>query len=98
MPEGPSILYLKDQLMPFKGKLVKEAGGYGDMSTDWIKGKKLTDIKTWGNDSFQVYQQEYAADGSEVTMKCHPNQNERYFSASTDRNYINNSNKLKVLY
>ena len=55
MPEGPSILHLKDQLMPFKGKLVKEAGGYGDMSTDWIKGKKLTDIKTWGKHLLFVF-------------------------------------------
>lgn len=48
MPEGPSILHLKDQLKPFKGKFVKAAGGYGKMQTDWIVGKKLTDIKTWG--------------------------------------------------
>ncbi|CAN5586474.1 endonuclease [soil metagenome] len=48
MPEGPSLLHLKDQLKPFKGKFVKAAGGYGNMPTDWIVGKKLTDIKTWG--------------------------------------------------
>ncbi|MEO6228920.1 MAG: DNA-formamidopyrimidine glycosylase family protein [Ferruginibacter sp.] len=48
MPEGPSILHLKDQLKPFKGKFVKAAGGYGGMPTTWIVGKKLTDIKTWG--------------------------------------------------
>ena len=48
MPEGPSILHLKDQLNPFIGKFVKEAGGYGTMPTSWIMGKKLTDIKTWG--------------------------------------------------
>lgn len=48
MPEGPSILHLKDQLIPFKNKIVKNAGGYGKMPTDWIKGKKLLDIKTWG--------------------------------------------------
>ena len=48
MPEGPSILYLKDQLKPFKGKIVKKAGGYGKMPTAWIKGKKLLNIETWG--------------------------------------------------
>ncbi len=48
MPEGPSILHLKNLLMPFKGKLVKKAGGYGAMPTAWIKEKKLTDIQTWG--------------------------------------------------
>jgi endonuclease VIII len=48
MPEGPSILHLRNQLLPFKGKIVKEAGGYGPMPTGWINGKKLSDIKTWG--------------------------------------------------
>lgn len=33
MPEGPSILHLKDELQHFKGRLVKQAGGYGDMPT-----------------------------------------------------------------
>jgi len=55
MPEGPSILYLKDQLQPFKGKLVKDTGGYGDMPTAWIKGKKLMDIKTWGKHLLFVF-------------------------------------------
>jgi endonuclease-8 len=48
MPEGPSILHLRNQLLPFKGKIVREAGGYGPMPTEWINGKKLLDIKTWG--------------------------------------------------
>jgi endonuclease-8 len=48
MPEGPSILHLRNQLLSFKGKVVKEAGGYGPMPTAWINGRKLLDIKTWG--------------------------------------------------
>lgn len=48
MPEGPSILHLKNQLKPFIGKTVKKAGGYGPMQTKWINGKKLLDIQTWG--------------------------------------------------
>jgi len=48
MPEGPSILHLRNRLLPFKGKLVRQAGGYGPMPTGWINGKKLLDIKTWG--------------------------------------------------
>ncbi len=47
MPEGPSILYLKNQLQSFVGKVVKKAGGYGPMQTKWINGKKLLEIKTW---------------------------------------------------
>jgi endonuclease-8 len=48
MPEGPSILHLRNQLLPFKGKIVTKAGGYGKMPTAWIKNKKLKDILTWG--------------------------------------------------
>jgi len=48
MPEGPSILHLRNQLLPFKGKIIREAGGYGPMPTGWINGKKLLDIQTWG--------------------------------------------------
>jgi endonuclease-8 len=55
MPEGPSILHLKNQLLPFKGKIVQKAGGYGPMPTSWIKGKKLLDIRTWGKYLFFVF-------------------------------------------
>ncbi len=48
MPEGPSIMHLRNKLEPFIGKIVKDAGGYGPMPTDWIKGKKLLNISTWG--------------------------------------------------
>lgn len=55
MPEGPSILHLKDSLIPFKNKVVKNAGGYGKMPTKWIIGKKLLDIKTWGKHLLFVF-------------------------------------------
>jgi len=55
MPEGPSILHLKDQLLPFKNKIVKKAGGYGDMPTAWMKGKKLLDIDTWGKHLLLIF-------------------------------------------
>lgn len=55
MPEGPSILYLKDQLQPFKGKIVKKAGGYGPMSASWIKGKKLINIEAWGKQLLLIF-------------------------------------------
>src|SRR6188508_1997528 len=48
MPEGPSILHLRNELLLFKGKVVKKAGGYGPMETKWIQGRKLLDIRTWG--------------------------------------------------
>ncbi len=55
MPEGPSILHLRNKLLPFKGKVVKQAGGYGPMPTDWINGKKLLDIFTWGKHLLLVF-------------------------------------------
>lgn len=55
MPEGPSILHLRNQLLPFKGKIVKKAGGYGPMPTGWINGRKLLDIQTWGKHLLFVF-------------------------------------------
>lgn len=55
MPEGPSILFLKDQLKPFKGKPVQKAGGYGPMPARWLKGKTLKDILTWGKHLLLVF-------------------------------------------
>jgi endonuclease-8 len=55
MPEGPSILLLKNQLLVFKGRTVKRAGGYGPMPTGWINGKKLLDIRTWGKHLLLVF-------------------------------------------
>lgn len=55
MPEGPSILLLKQQLLPFKGKVVKKAGGYGKMPTAWMEKKKLADILTWGKHLLFVF-------------------------------------------
>ncbi len=55
MPEGPSILYLKKRLTPFIGKVVKKAGGYGPMPTEWINGKKLLNILTWGKHLLFVF-------------------------------------------
>lgn len=55
MPEGPSILHLRTQLLPFKNKIVQKAGGYGPMPTGWLKGKKLLDIQTWGKHLLLIF-------------------------------------------
>lgn len=55
MPEGPSLLHLRNQLLPFKGKVVQKAGGYGKMSTAWLQKKKLTDVLTHGKNLFFVF-------------------------------------------
>jgi endonuclease-8 len=49
MPEGPSILILKEKLQAFKGKKVLDANGYAKgFDADMLIGKTLKDIKTWG--------------------------------------------------
>lgn len=63
MPEGPSILLLKEKLTAFKGRLVKKAGGYGKLSVNWLKNKRLLDIKTWGKHLLLVF--------SSGTIKIH---------------------------
>ena len=63
MPEGPSILHLKNKLLPFKGRIVKKAGGYGKMQAGWIIHKKLLDILTWGKHILFVF--------SNGTVKVH---------------------------
>ena len=55
MPEGPSLLHLKNKLLPFKGKIVVEAGGYGKMPTAWIERKKLLNILTHGKHVLFVF-------------------------------------------
>ncbi len=55
MPEGPSILHLKNKLLPFKGKIVQKAGGYGKMPTAWLNKKKLLDIVTHGKHLLFVF-------------------------------------------
>ena len=63
MPEGPSILHLRSQLLPFKGKLVIKAGGYGPMETKWMQRRKLLDIRTWGKHLLFIF--------SNGTVKVH---------------------------
>lgn len=48
MPEGPSLIILKEELQSFKGKKVLEI--YGNSKTDIqrLLNKKLVDIKSWG--------------------------------------------------
>jgi endonuclease-8 len=49
MPEGPSIVILKDQLKPFKNKRVTEASGYAkNVDPDLFKENTVNGIKTWG--------------------------------------------------
>ena len=52
MPEGPSLIILKEKLQPFIGKKISDAEGYADIDYDEIIHRKIIDIKTWGKQLF----------------------------------------------
>ena len=48
MPEGPSIVILKEQALPFSGKKVLNVSGNSKEDIQRAKGKKIVELKTWG--------------------------------------------------
>jgi endonuclease VIII len=48
MPEGPSLVILKEEVQLFKGKKILDADGYSKIDKSILKNKKVTDFKTWG--------------------------------------------------
>ena len=48
MPEGPSIVILKEQVQAFKGKKVIEVEGNSKQDIQRLAGKKILDFKSWG--------------------------------------------------
>jgi endonuclease VIII len=48
MPEGPSIVILKELVQPFKGKRIVEVDGNSKMDIQRVAGQKIVDFKSWG--------------------------------------------------
>lgn len=48
MPEGPSMVILKEEVKTMKGKKVTEVSGNTKEDVKDFKGKKIKDFKTWG--------------------------------------------------
>jgi endonuclease-8 len=48
MPEGPSIVILKEELVPFKGKKVLQAAGNAKIDIPRLVNLKVIDFKSWG--------------------------------------------------
>lgn len=46
--EGPSLVILKEEVRPFKGKKILKASGYADIDYKRIANKTVKDFKTWG--------------------------------------------------
>jgi endonuclease-8 len=48
MPEGPSIVILKEAVQSFKGKTILSATGYSKIDKESLVNQKITDFKSWG--------------------------------------------------
>ena len=48
MPEGPSIVILKEEVQSFKGKKILQVSGNSKIDYGQLQNKKLVDFKSWG--------------------------------------------------
>jgi endonuclease-8 len=48
MPEGPSIVILREELNKFKGKKILKISGNAKIDLQRMKGLKILDIRSWG--------------------------------------------------
>src|SRR6476659_6491190 len=48
MPEGPSIVILKELALPFKGKKILKVEGNSKLDIQRLTGQKILDFKSWG--------------------------------------------------
>src|ERR1044072_655642 len=48
MPEGPSIVILKELVQSFKRKKVLEVSGNSKLDIQRMAGQTITDLKSWG--------------------------------------------------
>ena len=48
MPEGPSIVILKEAIASFKGKKILSVEGNSKLDIQRLAGKKISDFKSWG--------------------------------------------------
>ena len=55
MPEGPSIIILKELIQPFKGKKIVATAGNAKIDMSRLINKKITDIRSWGKQLFFVF-------------------------------------------
>ncbi|WP_348521271.1 DNA-formamidopyrimidine glycosylase family protein [Chryseobacterium gallinarum] len=56
MPEGPSIILMKESLQPFVGKQVTEASGNAKFDKDPFVGQTLMEIRTFGKQTYLVFE------------------------------------------
>ncbi|REC50241.1 DNA-formamidopyrimidine glycosylase family protein [Chryseobacterium pennipullorum] len=56
MPEGPSILLMKENLQPFVGQKVTEASGNAKFDKEPLIGQTLLEIRTYGKQTYLVFE------------------------------------------
>lgn len=64
MPEGPSIVILKEAVAEFKGQKVLEVGGNTKVDFSRLAGKKITEFKSFGKNFFICF-------GKKLSVKVH---------------------------
>lgn len=52
MPEGPSLLIVKEALQVFTGKKISQASGNAKVDMGLLKNKVITSFRTWGKQLF----------------------------------------------
>jgi endonuclease-8 len=52
MPEGPSIVILKQLILPFKGKKIIDARGNAKINMGSLPNQKILDFRSWGKQFF----------------------------------------------
>jgi len=63
MPEGPSLIIVKENILPFIGKKIVRANGNAKIDYSKLAGKKILDIRTWGKQLFIIL--------TNVTIRIH---------------------------
>ncbi len=63
MPEGPSIVILKEEVAAFKGKKVLHVSGNSKLAIQQLKNKKVKDFKSWGKHFLICFQ--------DITVRIH---------------------------
>lgn len=63
MPEGPSIVILKEKMAYLKNKVVSEASGYAEIDMEALSHKKIIGFKSWGKHFFICF--------SDFTIRIH---------------------------
>ena len=58
MPEGPSIILMKENLLPFTGQQVTETSGSALSEKDSFVGQTLLEIRTFGKQTYLVFEKQ----------------------------------------